>query len=390
MKRNPDLLRRRYEHQHHRVDFVELFFDLVFVFAVTQISHALIEHFSPIGAAQAVLLTVAIWWVWIYTAWVTNWLDPAKIPVRLALLALMLPGLILSASIPKAFETRGIGFAGAYVTMQVGRTLFFIWAVKGHSGMVRNFQRILVWLMLAGMFWIAGALVDSTSRLMLWTAALAVEFVSPSVGFWVPGLGRSTTAEWNVEGGHIAERCGLFMIIALGESLLVTGATFAGMVWAWASVTALVVSFVGSLAMWWLYFDANAEAGSRMITGSEDPGRIARLVYTYIHLFLVAGVIVSAVADEFVLAHPTGHTDARTSIAVLGGTGLFLVGNWLFKWAISGRLPVSPIVAIGAIAGLTGLVSFLPPVALMMAAVAVLILSAAWESRTWGRAALDV
>jgi low temperature requirement protein LtrA len=247
--------------------------------------------------------------------------------------------------------------------------------------MVRNFQRILAWLVLAGLFWIAGALADSGSRLWLWTVALAVEFVSPSVGFWVPGLGRSMTADWNVEGGHMAERCGLFMIIALGESLLVTGATFAGMPWTSANVAALVVSFVGSLAMFWLYFDTSAELGSRAITGSEDPGRIARLVYTYIHLPLVAGVIVSAVADEFVLAHPTGHSDERTSIAVLGGTGLFLIGNWLFKWAIVRRLPLSPLVGIVAVAGLVGLVDFLSPVGLMAAAVVVLIGSAAWASR---------
>jgi low temperature requirement protein LtrA len=381
-RRDRGLLRSRNGPGHHRVDFVELFFDLVFVFAVTQLSHSLIEHFSAIGAVQTALLTVAVWWVWIYTAWVTNWLDPTKLPVRLALLTLMLPGLILSSSIPETFETRALGFAGSYVTMQVGRTLFFIWAVKGHSRMVRNFQRILAWLVLAGLFWIAGACVDRANRLWLWTVALGVEFVSPSLGFWVPGLGRSMTADWNVEGGHMAERCGLFMIIALGESLLVTGATFAGMAWTSANVAALVVSFVGSLAMFWLYFDTSAELGARAITGSDDPGRIARLVYTYIHLPLVAGVIVSAVADEFVLAHPTGHTDARTSIAALSGAGLFLVGNWLFKWAVAGYVPVSPLVAILAVAGLAGLARVLPPVALMAAAVVVLIASAAWESRS--------
>lgn len=379
MSHDRGLLRHRHPHEHHRVDFVELFFDLVFVFAVTQISHGLIEHSSLIGAIQSVLLTLAIWWVWIYTTWVTNWLDPAKRPVRLALLALMFPGLVLSSSIPKAFETRGLAFAGAYVTMQVGRTLFFLWAVKGHPGMVRNFQRILGWLVLAAVFWLAGAFVEAPARLAIWGIALGLEFVSPLLGFWVPGLGRSTTADWNVEGGHMAERCGLFMIIALGESLLVTGATFAEMEWSGMRVTALVVSVLGSLAMWWLYFDTSAEMGSRTISGSADPGGIARLVYTYIHLFLVAGVIVSAVADEFVLAHPLGDTNVRTAIAVLGGPALFLIGSGLFKWAIVRRLSLSPLVGIATIAALSSVASRLPPVALMTAAVGVLVASAAWE-----------
>src|SRR5688572_15573212 len=107
MTDDSSLLRRRRGHDHHRVSFVELFFDLVFVFAVTQLSHSLLEHFSPLGGLQTVLLTLAVWWVWMYTTWFTNWLDPEKVPVRLLMLAMMLGGLIMAASIPKAFETRG-------------------------------------------------------------------------------------------------------------------------------------------------------------------------------------------------------------------------------------------------------------------------------------------
>jgi low temperature requirement protein LtrA len=375
------LLRRRQEHQHHRVDSVELFFDLVFVFAVTQISHSLIEHFSLIGAVQTIILTVAVWWVWIYTVWVTNWLDPATLPVRLAVLMLMLPGLILSSSIPKAFDTHGIWFAGAYVSMQIGRTLFFIWAVQGHPGMVRVFQRILTWFVLGAIFWIAGAFAESPTRLALWALALAVELVSPMVGLWVPGLGKSTTAEWDIEGGHMAERCGLFMIIALGESLLMTGATFSELPWTVATVAAMTVALAGSLVMWWLYFDTTAEIGSRAISHSRDPGRLARSAYTYVHLLLVSGVILSAVADEFVVAHPLGHTDSRTTIAVLGGTALFILGAGLFKWTILGRLPVPTLVVTAALGALVPLAVHVAPIGLMAAALAVMIGAAVWGAR---------
>jgi low temperature requirement protein LtrA len=197
----------------------------------------------------------------------------------------------------------------------------------------------------------------------------------------VPGLGRANTAEWDVEGGHLAERCALFVIIALGESLLVTGATYAGMPWTPSVVTALVASFASSVAMWWLYFDTSAEAGSRTISTSDDPGRIARLVYTYLHLFLVAGIIVSAVADEFVMAHPDGHVDARTMTVVLTGNGLFLVGIAAFTWAIGGRVPRSSVVGLAALIVLVPIAGHLTPVAVMAVAAAVLVAVAVWEGR---------
>ena len=155
----------------------------------------------------------------------------------------------------------------------------------------------------------------------LWAAALLVETTAPAFGFWVPGLGRSTTEDWDVEGGHMAERCGLFVIIALGESILVTGAKFASLTWTPTTVAAFVVAFVGSVAMWWIYFNVGAERASRNIAASSDPGRIARLSYTYLHLPLVAGIIVAAVGDELVLSHPTGPHGCQDCGRAAGGAG---------------------------------------------------------------------
>ncbi len=382
MPASRSLLRTPSERGHHKVTYVELFFDLVFVFAITQLSHALIEQFSFVGAAQTVLLLLAVWWVWIFTTWVTNWIDPERLPVRGLLLVLTLVGLVLSASIPKAFESRGLAFAGAYVVMQVGRTAFFLWAVRHeHPRMVRNFRRILAWLALAGVFWIAGALAEGTTRWWLWVVALGLEFVSPSLGFWVPGFGRSTTEDWNVEGGHMAERCALFVMIALGESVLVTGATFAGAGWTAAMIAAFVASLLGSIAMWWLYFDTTADAGSERISRSRNPGRIARLAYTYIHILLVAGIVVSAVGDEFTLAHPVGHTDAKTAIAVLGGPAMYLLGNLLFKWAVVGELRYSHLVAIAALGVAALAADHVSPVILMSLSSLVLVVLAIVEQQ---------
>jgi low temperature requirement protein LtrA len=116
----------------------------------------------------------------------------------------------------------------------------------------------------------------------------------------------------------MAERCAGFIIIALGESIVVTGATFADLAWSAETVVAFVSAFVGSLAMWWIYFHKGAEAGSEQISNSSEPGRLARLAYTYLHMPIVAGIIVSAVADDLVLTHPTGHSDLRTVVSASG------------------------------------------------------------------------
>ena len=376
------LLRGKPENGHHRVTFVELFFDLVFVFAVTQLSHALLEHLSPLGALQTALLLLAVWWVWIYTSWVTNWLDPETTPVRLMLFALMLAGLVLSTSLPKAFDARGWAFAGAYVAMQVGRSLFMLWALAGRSpGNFRNFQRVTLWLGLSALFWLAGACLDPSQRLMLWTLALILDYASPALGFWTPGLGRSTTADWDVEGGHLAERCGLFVIIALGESIVVTGVKFADQVWTGTTVAAFLVAFVGTVAMWWIYFNIGAERASARIVASSDPGRLARLAYTYLHIVLIAGIIVSAVADELVLSHPLGHSEPSTIAVILGGPALYLLGNILFKRTTASRLALSHLVGLALLAGLGAVAPSLPPLLLGAASTLVLVVVAAWE--TW-------
>jgi low temperature requirement protein LtrA len=379
-----NVLRVRRPHEHARVTFVELFFDLVFVFAVTQLSHRLLEHFTPAGVAETALLLCAVWWLWIYTCWATNWLDPQTMPVRVMLFVLMLAGLVLSTSIPQAFGSRAFALAAAYVFMQVGRTLFILWALRRHSpANFRNFQRIVTWLITSSVFWIAGAFAEGETRFALWALALAIEYGGPAMGFWTPGLGRSATSDWDIEGAHIAERCGLFIIIALGESILVTGATFAKMDWTLVTIGAFTAAFVGSVAMWWVYFNIGAERASESIANSSDPGRTARLAYTYIHLLIVAGIVVTAVGDELVLAHPAGHSDAKTAIAAIGGPALFLLGNILFKKTATGRPTLSHWIGLTLLALLATATPVLSPLALGAATTAVLVVVAIWETRSF-------
>jgi low temperature requirement protein LtrA len=368
-------------HQHSRVTYVELLFDLVFVFAVTQISHTLLAHFTPLGALQVTLLFLAVWWVWVFTSWITNWLNPEKTPVRLLLFAMMLGGLVLSTSIPAAFEARGLWFAIAYAAMQVGKTIFLWVSTPPSRPRTRmNAIRIAAWLSVSAIFWIAGGVMEGQSRLVLWAIALVIEYISPAMRFWIPRYGASSVADWTIEGGHMAERCALFIIIALGESIVVTGATFAELTWTTENVLAFVSAFVGSLAMWWIYFHIGAEAGSEQLSKSSEPGRLARLAYTYLHMPIVAGIIVSAVADELVLKHPSGHSDLKTVISAIGGPLLFLFGTVLFKYSFRGFLQLSHgggIIALGVLAWLS---SELSPLMLSILTTAIMIGVAVWES----------
>jgi low temperature requirement protein LtrA len=368
-------------HQHSRVTYVELFFDLVFVFAVTQISHTLLAHFTLLGALQVTLLFLAVWWVWVFTSWITNWLNPEKTPVRLLLFAMMLGGLVLSTSIPAAFEARGLWFAIAYAAMQIGKTIFLWVSTPPSRPRTRmNAVRIAAWLSMSAIFWIAGGVMEGQSRLVLWAIALVIEYISPAVRFWIPRYGASSVADWMIEGGHMAERCALFIIIALGESIVVIGATFAELTWTTENILAFVSAFVGSLAMWWIYFHIGAEAGSEQLSKSSEPGRLARLAYTYLHMPIVAGIIVSAVADELVLKHPGGHSDLKTVISAIGGPLLFLFGTMLFKHSFRGFLQLSHGVGIIALGVLAWFASELSPLMLSILTSAIMIVVAMWES----------
>jgi low temperature requirement protein LtrA len=340
-----NLMRDRTE-GHARVTTVELFFDLVYVFAVTQLSHHLLPRPTVEKALQTALLVAMVWLVWAYTTWVTNWLDPDRIPVRLLLLSLMLISLAMSAALPHAFGDSGLIVGLAYALMQIGRSVFAVWALRGQQ-LIRNFQRILIWCCVSGGLAIAGGLTASVfPRALFWLLAVGVDLAGGVVGFYTPGLGRSATREWDIEGGHFAERCQAFILIALGESIVVTGATLAGLLGPLSvpqadrapTIAAFVVAFIGSAALWWLYFDRSADEAARLISESTDPGRIGRTAYHLIHPIMVAGIVVVAAADDLLLAHPDAVGIGSTTWLILGGTGLYIVGLLAFKLTVWRRL----------------------------------------------------
>ncbi len=329
---------------------VEVFFDLVYAFAVTQLSHYLLDHATVEGALQTALLLAMVWVVWSSTTYLANWLDPNRPSFRLLLVTIMLVGLLMSAGLPDAFGRGGLAVGGAYAAIQVGRTLFAVVAFRGEA-LERNFQRLLIWVIISSALAVAGGLQQGHLRELFWALAIGIDLFAAAIGFYVPRLGRTVTREWNLDGGHIAERNQAFVMIALGESIVIIGASLSGFgVLSRGEMAAYFLAFTGTVALWWVYFDRSAAFAARTIAAARDPGRLARSAYYWIHPLMIAGIIAVAAGDRKVLANPMGTADTATVLLLLGGSALFLAGHALFKAAMWHSFPLTRIAVIVVLA----------------------------------------
>lgn len=328
----------------------ELFFDLVYAYSVTQLSHYLLDHLTPLGALQTLVMWLAVWLGWQYSAWATNWFNPGTLRIRAMLFGIMLLALVMASALPGAFAERGLIFSLCFAGIQVGRTFCMLVAVGRNHALTPNFRRILAWNSVAAAFWIAGGFAAEEKRLLLWSCGVLCEYVAPMIGLRFPGLGRSLTSDWTIDGGHLAERCQLFVIVALGESILATGIAFGHHAeWHPIDLFALSVSFAGALAMWWMYFDTSAKEATHAIEHSNDPGAMGAKFH-YTHVILVAGIIVSAVADELVIGEGSHHAQWKYLGPLLGGPALYLFGNALFKRVVRGFFPQSHLGGLATLA----------------------------------------
>ena len=357
-----------------RASSLELFYDLVFVFAITQVSHLLLEHLTWTGVLQSLIVLLAVYWSWNYTTWTTNELDTETIPVRLLLLGLMLVSLLMSVAIPQAFEEHALLFAGSYVAIQIGRHSFLTF-VAAESGTVERERagRILTWFVVVGVLWVAGALVEGPGRYVLWLVALALDYCAPLVTYWVPGRRRLAPATWNVGTEHFAERFGLFIILALGESIVITGATTSELDLDAKTIVAFVMAFLASAAIWWLYFSSVAALGEHYLEVADSRTTLARDAYTYFHVVFVAGIILSAVGDELVIAHPIEVLPPYEVAAVAAGPAVYLLAHTLFRFRLTGTLGLAkPSATLGCVGvGFVGL--FVPALALAGTLIVVLV-----------------
>jgi low temperature requirement protein LtrA len=379
-------LRRRDPGEQQRTTNLELFYDLVFVFAVTQVSHVLLAHLTITGAAKSALVLLVVWWAWNYTTWVTNELDPDSDAVRLLLLGIMLASLLLAVSIPQAFGERALLFVGSYVTIQIGRHVFLTFVAAGPGTIERERAgRILIWFTAAGALWIAGGLADDGLRILLWLAALALDYCAPLVLFWVPGRPRLRGDTWQVGTEHFAERFQLFIIIALGESIVVIGATTSDLHVNAVRLIAFALAFVSTAALWWLYFTYVAAIAQRRLELAEDRTTLARDGYTYLHVVFVAGIIVTAVGQELVIAHPTETLAGRQIAVVVAGPAIYLLAHVLFRLRMTGTTSLKRLTAAAACVAAGMLGAVVPGLALATVLALVLIVLIGAEQLTAAR-----
>jgi len=347
----------------------ELFFDLVYAFAVTQLSNYLLHHATVQGVIEAAVLFGMVWTVWASTAYLVNWLDPNQVPVQRMLLAVMVVSLVSSAAIPQAFGPAGLVIGASYAMVQIGRNLFAVYATL-HEALERNFQRFFVWSLVGGSLAIIGGLAQGHLREVLWALVVALDLFSAAVGFYVPGLGRTATREWNIDGAHAAERIQAFVMIALGESIVIIGASLTGLKdLSLAETIAYLLAFVTTVTLWWIYFDRSAAFAARALVSSPDPGRLARSAFYWAQVPMVAGIIAVAGADRLLLATPTQPAGVATASILLGGTALFLAGHALFKLTIWHHVSRPHIAAIILLVLLIPIAVFLPDLAVAALAI---------------------
>ncbi|MEZ5938586.1 MAG: low temperature requirement protein A [Hyphomonadaceae bacterium] len=332
-----------------RVTNMELFFDLVYVFTIIQLSHFLLHHQSLTGALEAVMLFAAVWWTWNYTAWATNWLDPDHKAGRIVMVVLMACALGMAIAIPQAFKDRARLFAGAYVLMSLIRPFYMALAFRGQR-MGRNYLQLGLWSALSGVFWIAGALLPQ-HRIALWAAAVIVDYAAPYAGFWLPGLGATSMASWPLKGLHLLERNQLIFIIALGESVLLLGGTLVSEPLETGTIVAAVIGFLIIVCLWWIYFGRTFHEGEHAFEHASDHSQIARAGLAYAHGILVGSAIVVAASIELIIAHPHDAVHLPTVLIAVLGPAIFLLGNAIFRRVMSRRVPVSYLLAAIALAG---------------------------------------
>jgi low temperature requirement protein LtrA len=328
---------------------LELFFDLVYVFAIGQLSHHLLEHVDLRTGAETVIMALAVVYAWYMTAWGANWLEPDRLPVRALLVGLMFASLLMSVSIADAFGDRAWLFVTGYLLLQVGRSVFLIVALRGRA-LGEHFVNDLVWEVLTGVLWVAGALAGEDARLVLWGLAVAATYAGVSSLHWLPGRGHRIDFEHSeIAAGHLIERFRLFFIIALGETVLTTGAAFTSEPFELERLLALAIAFTGTVALWWCYFQRSEGVGVAVAESAEDAGAVAWWATVSLTLIVLA-LIGIAVGDELAIAHPGDEATLGFTLLTFGGPALFLLAQVFFMREAVGRVPRSRPLGLAALA----------------------------------------
>ncbi|MEH1053620.1 low temperature requirement protein A [Micromonospora sp. CPCC 206171] len=363
--------------------FLELFFDLVFVFALTRISTRAFEDLALepgggqawmaiTGGGKTLLLLLALWGVWQGTAWTTSRYDPQHIWLQTIVMTALVASMVMGVAIPRAFTETGLMFAIAYVIAQLSRPLILLVALGPHP--YRRLKlRMAITFTATGVLWIVGALLPTNPRVVCWVGALAVEYAAVRLGWPVPGLGRSTMSKWDIAGEHLAERYQQFFLVALGETILVAGFAYSTDPHGAGRTIAFALALATAIAMWRIYVQRAGQILGEAVAKARHPATIGRSAADT-HAVMVIGLTATAIGYELVIEHPSRHLEPAWLAMVIGGPVLFLAGRARLEYEVFARVSPSRWIAILALLALTPVLPHAP--ALLAAAGALVVLAA--------------
>jgi low temperature requirement protein LtrA len=356
-----------------RASYLELFFDLAFVLALTQLSRSLGSNLDLVGAVQTLVLLGGLWWVWVIAAWLTDWFDPGTRVVQGILGLMMFGGLLMAAAVPGAFGAYALVFAGTYVAIHIGRGLLLVPVLRGHP-LQRRSVRVAFWFSVTALLWIAGAVTPS-ARLPLWAAAVIVDYTVAWVGWPTPKLGRTPRNDLQTAGGHLSERLQQIFIISVGDLVVVAGLSYSDAGLGWAHSVAFALSFVYAALIALIYYIPAGRGLGPAIDTAEYPASVGQEA-VFLHFILIAGIVAGAVGDALLIVHADRQAGLPAVVVTVAGTALFLTGRLLLSVVIYRRLSRPRLVALVATIGLAPAVFHLPSLAVIAVADLVLLVTA--------------
>ena len=359
--------------EERKTSYLELFFDLVFVFAFTQVTALILEDTSPRGFARAALVLAMVWWAWSAYAWMTNAVDVENAVTRLIIFAAMVAGFFMALSVPDAFQDEAAWFAVAYFAVRVLQPALYLWGVRDEPETFRVLLRLTPWFVIAAFVALVGGFVDPDYRAWVWVASLVIDVI---------GTLTAARGDWHVSPSHFAERFALIVIIALGESIVAIGVGTSHLTRDATYAISVVVAFAGVAALWWAYFDFTAVAAERSLrrASGRDRSALARDIFTYFHYPLVLGVILYAVAAKKTLEHPRDPLSNAGRWALGLGIALFLVGFALMRFRVIRRVAWERLAAAAAILVIAVLLDGADAIVTLGVVIVILVFSIALET----------
>ena len=355
------------EHE-HSVTPRELFFDLVFVFAFTQVTTLLANDPTFAGIGRGVLVLGALWWPWTAYAWLTNTVDPEESFVGAALLVALIAMFLAALAVPGVFGDDGVLFGAAFLVVVAMHLAVYALAGRGDRDLLSAVLRLAPWTLLgATLILVAGFGFAHGTRTWLWVAALACTYV---------GAGLSGSTGWRVFPSHLAERYGLVLIIALGEAFVAIGIGATGIGLGLGEVVAAILGLLVATSFWLAYFDFFSIRGARMLADLRGPDRVAlaRDVYAYAHLPMIVGIVLFAFAMKTIVRHVGEELDWVAAFALCGGSALYLLTFSAVRSRVERRLALSR----GRFTAAVLLLLVLPLAAAVPALAALALVTAVW------------